>query len=137
MFDFGIIYKGYRSDMTRTMIIGQRTSSFMKTLYSTVKRAQKIGIKKARPGTKISDCVKSVHGYMRQKGMGRYIAHSLGHGLGKKIHESPKLSEKNNRVFQENMVVTIEPGLYVKTKGGVRIEDAVLITKQGARVLYL
>lgn len=132
--DFGVIYKGCRSDMTRTVIVG-KISQKMRKLYNTVKKAHRMGIEKARPGLKISDFVSLIHGYMRKKGMGKYILHSLGHGLGKKIHEAPKLSEKNKGTFKTNMVLTIEPGLYAKGLGGARIEDAVLITKTGARVL--
>ena len=132
--DFGVIYKGYHSDMTRTIIIGS-IDSLMRKLYRTVVKAQKMAIQKIRPGLKISDFVKSINDYMRKNGLGKYMLHSLGHGLGKKIHEPPKLSEKNNRRLKQNMVLTIEPGLYVKGRGGVRIEDAIVLTNKGARFL--
>jgi len=132
--DFGVIYKGYHSDMTRTVMVGKPDST-MRRLYGVVKTAQKMAIRKVKPGAKISDLVRSVHDYMRKAGMGRYIMHSLGHGVGKKIHENPKLSEKNKHSLKKNTVITIEPGLYVKKIGGVRIEDMVLINKKGARVL--
>jgi len=132
--DFGVIYKGYHSDLTRTVIVG-RISPSMRRLYSTVKRAQKIAIQKVRSGLKISDFVKSVHDHIRKKGFGKYILHSLGHGVGKKIHQAPKLSEKNKGKLNANIVVTIEPGLYVKGKCGVRIEDMIFIGKNTKRVL--
>ncbi|MFC1576695.1 M24 family metallopeptidase [Candidatus Omnitrophota bacterium] len=132
--DFGLKYKGYCSDMTRTIVIG-KASSKMKQFYSAVKTAQSMAIERVRPGLKIADLVSGAHGYLRKKGLGKYILHTLGHGVGRKIHESPKLSEKNNNLIQENMVVTIEPGLYAKGVGGVRIEDMILVGSKGAKVL--
>ena len=132
--DFGVILKGYHSDMTRTVVVGKATPR-MRKIYNTVKTAQIKAIKKCRAGLRICDFVKSVHDYIRNKGCGKFMLHGLGHGLGLRIHEAPKLSEKNRGILKENMVITIEPGLYVKGIGGVRIEDAVLITRKGARVL--
>ena len=132
--DFGVIYRGYHSDFTRTVIVG-RISPRMKMLYSTVKTAQKLAIQKVKSGLKISDFVKGIHDYIRKKSFGKYILHSLGHGVGKKIHQAPKLSEKNSGTLGTDIVVTIEPGLYVKGKCGVRIEDMVFISKNTKRVL--
>lgn len=132
--DFGVIYRGYHSDMTRTIMVG-KANPVMRRFYDTIKTAQKMAIKKIRPGIKISDFVRSVHDYIRKRGLGRYIAHSLGHGIGTRVHEGPKLSEKNKRILKERAVVTIEPGLYMKKIGGARIEDMVLVGKNGVRVL--
>lgn len=132
--DLGVAYKGQCGDMARTVIIG-KVDKRMRKLYNTVAAAHKMAIKKIRPGIKISDFVQGINGFMRKKGFGKHIRHTLGHGIGTRVHEGPKLSEKNNRILKEGMVVTIEPGLYVDGKGGVRIEDAVCITKNGARVL--
>ncbi len=132
--DFGVIYKGYHSDMTRTVMVGN-VSRTMRKLYSVVKTAQKNAIRKVMSGVKISCFTRGVHDYMRKMGMGKYMMHSLGHGVGKKIHECPRLSEKNNHTLKENTVITIEPGLYIKNRGGVRIEDMVLVGKKGNRVL--
>ena len=132
--DFGVIYKNCHSDMTRTVIVG-KISLRMRMIYNAVKNAQRIAIRKCRAGIRISEFVKCAHGYIRKRGFEKYMLHSLGHGLGLKVHQSPKLSEKNRNVLKENSVITIEPGLYVKGRGGVRIEDAVLVTKRGARVL--
>ena len=132
--DFGVVYRGCHSDMTRTIVLG-KIGPLMQKIYSVVKAAQKMAIKKSRAGLKISDFVKCIHDHIRARGLGKYMLHSLGHGLGLKVHEAPKLSEKNHGVLKENMVITIEPGLYVKGRGGARIEDAILITKKGARVL--
>lgn len=132
--DFGVIYKGWHSDMTRTIIIG-RINAKMKQLYKTVKTAQKMAIRRTRPGLKISDFVSSIHGYMRKKGFEEYILHALGHGVGRKVHQAPKLTEKNCGRLKKGMVITIEPGLYVRQTGGIRIEDMVLITEKGPEVL--
>jgi len=132
--DFGVIYKGYHSDMTRTMFVGN-ISPALRKLYKVVKAAQKMAIQKVRDGAKISSIVQGVHDYMRGKGLGKNILHSLGHGLGTRIHEAPKLSEKNKRKLKKNMVLAIEPGLYIRGIGGVRIEDMALVRKNGARVL--
>lgn len=132
--DFGIVYKKYRSDLTRTLIIG-KISPLMRRIYKTVEEAQKMGIRNIKPGLAIREYVKEVHDYMRSKGYGKYIRHTLGHGIGIKIHEAPKLGERNKRRLKENMVVTIEPGLYVDGVGGVRIEDTVLIKRNGCEVL--
>jgi len=132
--DFGVIYRGYHSDMTRTIMVGKADPT-MRRIYGVVKAAQRMAIRKVKPGIRISDFVGGVHDYIRRAGFGRYIMHSLGHGIGRKIHEGPKLSEKNKRALKERSVITIEPGLYIKKRGGVRIEDMIMINKKGARVL--
>jgi len=132
--DFGVIYRDYYSDMTRTIVLG-RANKRLKKLYNVVKFVQQKAIKKVRSGLIISDFVKEIHGYIRLKGLGKYIYHSLGHGVGRKIHEAPKLSEKNNGKFKKNMVITIEPGLYIKGLGGVRIEDMVQVKSNSAKVI--
>ncbi|UCD55613.1 MAG: M24 family metallopeptidase [Candidatus Omnitrophota bacterium] len=132
--DFGVIYKSCHSDMTRTVIIG-KIDAKMKKLYKIVETAQRMAIKKIRPGLKISDFVSDIYGYIRKAGMGKYILHGLGHGIRKKVHEAPRLTEKNRRRLRKGMVITIEPGLYIKQKGGVRIEDMVLVTEKGPKVL--
>ncbi|NQT23360.1 MAG: M24 family metallopeptidase [Candidatus Omnitrophica bacterium] len=132
--DFGVIYKGYHSDMTRTLLLG-RVKPKMRLLYTTVLVAQRRVIKKVKAGVRISDVVRDANSYIRNKGLGKYILHSLGHGIGLKIHEAPKLSEKNKKILRKGMVCTIEPGLYIKGVGGVRIEDMVLIGKRWGEVL--
>ena len=134
MVDFGVVYKGERSDMTRTVFVG-RPSTLIKKLYQAVRSAQEMAIRAVKPGITISDLAKKAHAFLRKKGFGRNILHSLGHGIGKKVHEGPKLSEKNRNTLKKGMVITIEPGLYVKGKGGVRIEDMVLVTQTGGRIL--
>lgn len=132
--DFGVLYKNYHSDMTRTVVIG-KIRPRMRKIYDTVKNAHRIAIRKCRAGLRISELAKYTHSYIRKKGFGKYMLHSLGHGLGLKVHQAPKLSEKNRNILKESAIITIEPGLYVKGQGGVRIEDAVLVTKRGAKIL--
>ncbi len=132
--DFGVIYKGCYSDMTRTFVLGGIDSK-MKLLYKIVKKAQSAAIKKVKPGMKISEFVKYVNNYIRSKRLGKYILHSLGHGIGLKVHEAPKLSEENRGIIKKGMILTVEPGLYIKGLGGVRMEDMVLIKDAGCEIL--
>ena len=134
--DFGVIYRGEHSDMTRTVFAGS-ADPLMRRLYSAVRESQSLAIKAIKPGLTISGYVKKAHDLLRARGFGKYILHTLGHGIGQRVHEAPKLSEKNRRKLKKGMVVTIEPGLYVKGKGGVRIEDMVLITNNGGRILTI
>lgn len=120
--------------MTRTFVLG-RIDSKMKLLYKIVKKAQSAAIKKVKPGMKISEFVKYVNNYIRSKKLGKYILHSLGHGIGLKVHEAPKLSEKNRGIIKKGMTLTVEPGLYIKGLGGVRMEDMVLIKDAGCEIL--
>ena len=131
--DFGIIYKGYHTDMTRTVVVG-KINSRLKLLYGVVRTAQKKAIKKIKAGIKLSLLAKEAHDHMRGKGFGKYILHSLGHGVGLRIHQPPKISEKNNRILKKGVVCTIEPGLYIKGLGGARIEDMVLVKEKGCEV---
>ena len=132
--DFGIIYKGFCSDMTRTLTFG-KVNPKMKKILSAVKIAQKSAIRKIAAGRSISQLVAETHDMLRKKGFGKYILHTLGHGVGRKVHQAPKLSEKNKRRLKAGAVITIEPGLYIKGLGGVRIEDMVLVTAKGRKVL--
>lgn len=132
--DFGIMYKGFCSDMTRMFTFG-KINPRMKKILKAVKIAQKSAISKISAGKKISQLAAETHDMLRKKGFGKYILHTLGHGVGRKIHQAPKLSEKNGRRLKAGTVITIEPGLYIKGLGGVRIEDMVLVTAKGRKVL--
>ncbi len=130
--DFGIEYKGYMSDMTRTIYIG-RPSKHESWLYSILLRVQKRAIESARPGMSVSELVRIV-----KKALGRYeknFIHALGHGIGVQIHELPSISEASKEKLGENDVFTIEPGIYFPGKLGIRIEDDILMTKKGPVVL--
>ncbi len=127
--DFGVVYHKYMSDMTRTIYVG-KPSKKEKDLYNKLLASQVGAIKISRIGEKCA----SIDAYVR-KFLGRdnkYFIHTLGHGVGTKIHELPRLYYKQTKpILKENMVITIEPGLYIKNKLGMRIEDTCLITKKG------
>lgn len=127
--DFGAVYRGYCSDMTRTVAIG-RVSDELKSIYEAVKDAQAFGISGARPGRS----GKEVDAEARQRlgDLAKYFGHGLGHSLGLEIHEEPRLSPRSKcESLEPFMIVTVEPGVYIEGVGGVRIEDTVLVTKNG------
>jgi len=128
--DFGCIYQGYCSDMTRTVVIGEPTEK-QREIYKIVLEAQLLGLEsvKAGLGAKEVDLVSRM--YISQNGYGEYFGHGLGHGLGLEVHENPSLSPRDNTLLLENMAVTIEPGIYLPQWGGVRIEDLVIIKEMG------
>lgn len=127
--DFGVIYQKYMSDMTRTIYVGTPNKK-EKYLYNKLLASQIGAMKISRIGEKCA----SIDAYVR-KFLGndaKYFIHTLGHGVGTRIHESPRIYYKKTKpVIKENMVITIEPGLYIKNKLGMRIEDTCLITKKG------
>ncbi len=135
-FDFGCFYNGYTSDITRTVYYGEEISEKHLEIYNTVLEAQKLAVSKAKAGIKTSELDKIARDYISQKGYGENFGHGLGHGIGLEIHEYPYLSSKlDDIVLEENMVVTIEPGIYIEGFGGVRIEDDVIIKKDGCEVI--
>lgn len=130
--DFGCVYHGYCADMTRTVVVG-RASDEQKRIYNTVKEAQQVGLDILCEGVSCKVADAAARQIIQNAGYGKYFGHSLGHGVGLKIHELPNLSPKSDAVLCENMVVTCEPGIYIPNFGGVRIEDMVCITKNGIR----
>ena len=132
--DYGVILGGYCSDMTRTVWVG-RVDRAMRELYSAVLEAQLSGIAAVRSGTEAQQVDAAARSVLRKRKLDRYFTHSLGHGVGIEIHESPRLAKGERQILETGMVVTIEPGVYVPGKGGVRIEDMVLVTDKGCEVL--
>ncbi|WP_163328184.1 M24 family metallopeptidase [Desulfurobacterium thermolithotrophum] len=132
--DFGTIYRGYVSDITRTFLIGN-VSIEIKKIYDVVQEAQKIGIYSLKAGQSCKEVDLKVRNYIKEKGYGDYFVHSTGHGIGIEVHESPTLSFKSEEILKSGMVVTVEPGIYIPELGGVRIEDDCLVTKEGCFVL--
>ncbi len=132
--DFGCVYKGYCSDMTRTIAIG-KVSDELKKIYDIVKNAQETALKGIRPGMTGKEIDSLAREVIRKEGYAKYFGHSLGHSVGLKIHEKPGFSQREKTVITEGMVVSVEPGIYVENLGGVRIEDLVVITKKGIRNL--
>lgn len=130
LMDFGAVYDGYHSDMTRTVCVGSPTDE-MEKVYNIVLSAQKKGIETAKAGIKGVDLDKSARDIIKNAGYGDAFGHSLGHGVGMEIHEFPNASPKSNKILPENSVVTVEPGIYIPDKFGVRIEDMVKIVADG------
>lgn len=129
--DYGALYDGYHSDMTRTVAVG-KVSDEQKKVYNTVLEAQKAGLDFIRPGVSGKDADRVSRDIIENAGYGEYFGHSLGHGVGVEIHEKPNLSPSSEFILKKGNVVTVEPGIYVPGKFGVRIEDFAVITENGA-----
>ncbi len=132
--DFGCIYEGYCSDMTRTIAIGHVTEEQRK-IYNTVLKAQLAALEAVRPGIKGSEADKVARDIISEAGYGDCFGHSLGHSVGLFIHEEPRLAPGAATILQPGMIETVEPGIYVPGFCGVRIEDMVVITEDGCRNL--
>jgi len=132
--DFGAVYNGYCSDITRTSVVGKPTLKQRK-IYRVVREAQKKAIKAIRAGKACFEIDRAARQYIEDRGFGKYFIHNTGHGIGRKVHQAPKISKRNRRRLRKGMVITIEPGIYIKGWGGVRIEDMVLVTQRGCKVL--
>ena len=132
--DFGCIYEGYCSDMTRTVVLG-KASEKQKEIYNVVLSAQLKGLELIKSGIKCADADRGAREIIEKAGYGEYFGHSLGHGVGVLIHEDPTLSPNSLDVLEENMVVSCEPGIYIPDFGGVRIEDLVVVGSGGCTIL--
>lgn len=128
--DFGASYMGYCSDMTRTVCFGN-PGSRQKFIYESVKKAQENALENIRAGIRCKDAFNLAYSIFQKENLSEYFVHSLGHGLGLDIHETPMLSPKSDDVLMENSVVSIEPGLYFPGEFGVRIEDIIILHKNG------
>lgn len=126
--DFGAYYKGYVSDITRTISVGEPADK-LKDIYNIVLEAQKLGVSKIKPGMTGKQADALTRDYIAEHGYGEYFGHSTGHGIGLEVHEGPALSMKSDIVLEPGMVVTVEPGIYIPGLGGVRIEDDIVITE--------
>lgn len=132
--DFGCTLDGYCSDMTRTVVVGKANDEQRK-IYNVVKEAQQIGLDTIRAGILGCDADKAAREYVESCGYGQYFRHSLGHGVGLLVHELPNLSPKSQITLEENMVVSCEPGIYIPSFGGVRIEDLAAVKCDGCENL--
>lgn len=132
--DFGCVFEGFCSDITRTISVGEPTGE-MKKIYSIVYEAQSKAIGAVKAGASSKDIDLIARNIIAAEGYGNNFGHGLGHGLGIDVHEAPMLNQRTDMALPENSVVTIEPGIYIEGTGGVRIEDDVLVTKDGSEVL--
>ncbi|MFQ5736626.1 MAG: M24 family metallopeptidase [Thermodesulfobacteriota bacterium] len=132
--DMGVVLDGYNSDETRTFCVGRPTAEQRK-VYATVLEAQSRAIEKTAPGVKASDVDAAARGVIEKAGYGKFFGHGTGHGVGLDVHEGPSIGPLAKGALEEGMVITVEPGIYVPGWGGVRIEDMVLVTKDGFDVL--
>ena len=128
--DFGALYNGYVSDVTRTVAVGE-PSEQLKEIYQIVLDSQMLSLEKIKPGMTGVEADAVARDYIKSKGYGEAFGHSLGHGIGLEVHEGPGLSFRSNIVLEEGMVITIEPGIYLPGVGGVRIEDDSIMTATG------
>lgn len=134
LFDLGVVLNGYCSDITRSFVYKTYTET-QKRIYETVLKAQLVALDASQAGKRIGDLDKIARVLISDAGYGEYFPHRLGHGLGINVHEYPSMSHTNNEILKVGMVYTIEPGIYHPEIGGVRIEDDVLITKDGYETL--
>lgn len=134
LIDWGADEGWYKSDLTRVVVTGRIGPKFAK-VYQTVLNAQKAGIRAIRPGVTAEEVDRAARKVIEEAGYGRSFGHGLGHGVGIEIHELPRLGPKVQTVLRPGMVLTVEPGIYIPNWGGVRIEDDVLVTRNGCDVL--
>lgn len=132
--DFGCVFNGYCSDMTRTVVMG-KASDKHKKVYETVLRAQEAALEAIKPGISGKEADKVARDIITGEGFGEYFGHGLGHGVGLEVHEAPRLAPIGEKILEKNMVVTDEPGIYIPEFGGVRIEDLIVVTDNGCERL--
>ncbi len=134
LFDWGAAYQGYFSDITRTFAIGA-PSAEMREIYQVVLEANQAGRAAGKPGLRAGVIDDAARGVINQADYGPYFTHRTGHGLGMQAHETPYMFAENDLLLAEGMVYTVEPGIYLPDKGGVRIEDDVVVTAEGCQSL--
>ena len=132
--DIGARYRLYCSDLTRTLVTGSLEGK-LKDAYNAVVEASRKAISIVKPGVKASDVDAAARGVIAEYGFAWGFIHSLGHGVGVEVHERPSIGPNSNDALREGNVITIEPGIYIKDVGGVRVENMVLVTESGAEVL--
>lgn len=134
LIDMGCVYKGYCSDLTRTLFLG-KMNDLHKQVYTLVSRAKIEAQSRLKSGVKAKDIDTAARDVISRGGYGKDFVHTTGHGVGIDIHEPPRLSRLDTTVLKSGMVVTVEPGIYLEGRFGVRIEDTLLVTKKGSEVL--
>ncbi len=134
LIDMGCIYKGYCSDLTRTFFVGKKVKEQQK-VWNIVKLAHDEALKNVKENINASYIDLCARNIIKQAGYEKQFIHTTGHGVGLDIHEAPSISTKSTEILKEGMIITIEPGIYLENKFGIRIEDTVLVTKNGYKVL--
>jgi Xaa-Pro dipeptidase len=132
--DFGGLCGGYCSDMTRTVFVGKASEEY-KNVYAVVKEAQERAVKSVKPGIKASQVDAAARRCIEESGYGEYFIHRTGHGIGMEVHEEPYITDSSDLILEPGMVFSIEPGIYLPGKFGVRIEDLVMVTETGVENL--
>lgn len=140
--DFGAMYNGYIADITRTFIFNAKndktnsqTDKKLLEILNVVEEAAKLGRNAVKSGVSAASIDKVCRDYIESKGYSKYFVHSTGHGIGLDVHEFPRVSKSDETILEEGMVITIEPGIYIEGIGGARIEDDVVVTEKGKKVL--
>lgn len=128
--DFGCVYNGYCSDMTRTVCVGKANAK-QREIYDIVLKAQTTVIDNLKPGMKGKEYDKIARDIITEAGYGQYFGHGLGHSVGLEIHEDPRFSVAEERIIEPGTIITVEPGIYIPDFGGVRIEDMLVVTEDG------
>jgi Xaa-Pro aminopeptidase len=132
--DFGAVWQGYCSDLTRTVVVGRATDR-VREIYRVVLDAQARALKGLRAGMSGKEGDALARDHIDAMGYGEYFGHSLGHGVGVEVHEAPRLSQREEEPLKAGSVVTVEPGIYIPGWGGVRIEDMAVVERAGCRGL--
>ena len=132
--DFGVMLSGYCSDMTRTVHLGPATAA-ERYAYEAVLEAQLAAVAAVRPGAACEEVDEAARSVLRRAKLADFFTHSTGHGVGLEIHEGPRIAARQRQPLEPGMVITIEPGVYLPGRFGIRIEDMVLVTRSGAQVL--
>lgn len=132
--DFGAVYLGYHSDETCTIVIGSPTDE-QKKMYAVVKEAHDKALHAVKEGVPCKEIDRIARQKIEEAGYGYYFSHGTGHGVGLEVHEAPTISSKSNDYLEAGMIITIEPGIYIPDLGGVRIEDLIMVERDGCQVL--
>lgn len=132
--DFGVLIDGYCSDMTRTVHLGKATQEGF-DVYHAVLEAQEAAVAAIAPGVMVGDVDEAARSVLRRSKLDQYFTHSTGHGVGLEIHEGPRVAAQQKQELKRGMVITVEPGVYIPGRFGVRIEDMVLVTAAGGEIL--
>ncbi len=134
MVDIGVDFNGYKSDLTRLYFLGKIPSK-VREIYQVVQAAQERALKRIKPGIPACEIDAQARDYITKHKLGQFFGHSLGHGVGREVHEAPAISSKNDSKIEKNMVFTVEPAIYLPEEFGLRIEDMVLVTEKGCEAL--